>query len=397
MKRVPCLPCAHEPYRWHGLLESARLLRTTMRIDRFLRRQRPMIPSLHIVGTREMGGAERWFVRFLRAMQRAGEPVEALVRTGSDLARHHLSGIPFSEVPMRTVWDPLSRWQTSRYARRSMAPIVQTYMGRATRLTHLPHTAGKIHIARLGGYYKVPQYRHAHAWIGNTQALRDWLVEQGLPRDRVFHIDNFADPPLPRVEAEVTALRNRIHATASDWLILHPARFVWFKGHANLLEAFARLPREVEGRRARLILLGDGGLRAQLQAQANQLGIMDRIVWAGWQQEPAAWYHLADMVVFPSLEAEPMGNVVLEAWAYGKPLLATAFRGAREITMHGKDTWVVPCEDPAALAAGMERMMRDADLRTHLVERGMRRIVDDFGEAVIIERYRSLYRRLLGA
>ena len=103
------------------------------------------------------------------------------------------------------------------------------------------------------------------------------------------------------------------------------------------------------------------------------------------------------MVVFPSLEAEPMGNVVLEAWAYGKPLLATAFRGAREITMHGKDTWVVPCEDPAALAAGMERMMRDADLRTHLVERGMRRVVDDFGEAVIIERYRSLYRRLLGA
>ena len=91
-----------------------------------------MIPSLHIVGTREMGGAERWFVRFLRAMQRAGEPVEALVRSDSDLARHHLAGIPFSQVPMRTVWDPISRWQVSRFARRSSGDNTAVALSRLT-------------------------------------------------------------------------------------------------------------------------------------------------------------------------------------------------------------------------------------------------------------------------
>ena len=356
-----------------------------------------MIPSLHIVGTREMGGAERWFVRFLRAMQRVGEPVEALVRSGSDLARHHLDGIPLAQLPMRTVWDPLSRWQVSRYARRSAAPIVQTYMGRATRLTRIPRNSGKVHVARLGGYYRIPQYRHAHAWIGNTRALCDWMMQQGLPVQRVFHIDNFADEALPRDEARIEALRTRIGAQASDWLMLHPARFVWFKGHANLLAAFARLPSEIDGRRPRLILLGDGGLRQQLETQAARLGIAERIVWAGGQQEPAQWFHLADMVVFPSLDAEPMGNVILEAWSYRRPLLTTAFRGAREIALHGNDTWMVPCEDPDALARGMERMMRDASLRTHLIEGGARRAALDFAEATIVDRYRCVYRDLLGA
>ena len=94
-----------------------------------------MIRSLHVIGSREMGGAERFYLRFLRAMQRAGEPVEALVRKDSDLARLHMAGIPAGELPMRTVWDPLSRWEVTRYVRRSKASVVQTYMGRATRLT----------------------------------------------------------------------------------------------------------------------------------------------------------------------------------------------------------------------------------------------------------------------
>jgi glycosyltransferase involved in cell wall biosynthesis len=353
-----------------------------------------MIRSLHVIGSREMGGAERWFARFLRAMQRAGEPVEALVRKGGDLARHHLSGIPTGELPMRTVWDPLSRWEVSGYARRSQASVVQTYMGRATRLTHLKPGAGQVHVARLGGYYKIAQYRHAHAWVGNTRQLCDWLVQQGLPAQRVFHITNFAEPALPRDEARVAELRKELEVRPEDWIMLHPARFVWFKGHATLIDALARLPREVAGRRPRLVLLGEGGLRAQLEAQAQGLGVMDRIVWAGWQQDPAQWFHAADMVVFPSRDDEPLGNVILEAWAYAKPLVVTAFRGAREIARHQQDAWMTPCDDPAALAAGIEALVRDDDLRQRLVSEGSRRAVEDFGEAAIVDRYRELYRLL---
>jgi glycosyltransferase involved in cell wall biosynthesis len=355
-----------------------------------------MIRSLHVIGSREMGGAERWFVRFLKAVQRTGAPVEALVRAGSDLARFHMAGIPTGALPMRSVWDPLSRWEVTRYVRRSQASVVQTYMGRATRLTHLRPGAGQVHVARLGGYYKIPQYRHAHAWVGNTRQLCDWMVAQGLPAARVFHITNFADPAQAADAARVQAIRAEIAVHQDDWIMLHPARFVWFKGHATLLDALARLPREVAGRRPRLVLLGEGSLRGALEAQAQALGIMDRIVWAGWQQEPAQWFHAADMVVFPSRDDEPLGNVILEAWAYAKPLVVTAFRGAREIVHHGQDAWMVPCADPTALAAGIEIVIRDAALRARLAAEGSRRAVEDFGEAAIVTRYRELYAQLTG-
>lgn len=351
--------------------------------------------SLHLIGSAQMGGAERWFVRFLAAMMRQGETVEAGVRRGSELARLHLARIAHHELPFRTVWDPWSRHAVSQLIARSGAPIVQTYMGRATRLTRLPRGRGTVHLSRLGGYYKLDPFRHAHAWIGNTRGLCDWMVQGGLPAARVFHITNFADPARPVADAELAALRARIDARAEDLLIVTAGRLIDVKGHRFLLDALTRLPAEIGGRRLRLIVLGDGDLAAPLAAQARQAGIAERVLWAGWQHDPAPWFHLADLVAFPSRDAETLGNVILEAWAYGKPLLATAFRGAREITRHGEDAWVVPCDDGAALAAGIEHLLRNPALQAEMVANGRRRIEAEFSEAAVISQYRALYAQLL--
>lgn len=144
---------------------------------------RAALPSRHIIGSKGMGGAERWFVRFLRALRRHGEPAEAAVRADGQLARHHLEGIPVHPSPILTVWDPWSRHRLKRLLRTQGAPIVQTYMGRATHLTRLDPGSGQIHIARLGGFYRLGPFRHAHAWIGNTRALCDWLIGHGLPAE----------------------------------------------------------------------------------------------------------------------------------------------------------------------------------------------------------------------
>ncbi len=351
--------------------------------------------SLHILGSKQMGGAERWFARFLPAMIRHGESVEAVVRRDSEIARHHLAGVPTQTLGFRTVWDPLSRHEVQRLVKASDAPIVQTYMGRATRLTRLPRGGGKVHVSRLGGYYKLDPFMHAHAWIGNTLGLCDWMVRGGLPADRVFHITNFADPARAVPEAELSALHRHIGLAEGDWLMVTAGRLIDVKGHRFLVDAMSRLPAELGGRRLRLAILGDGDLREPLEAQARQAGVADRILWAGWQHDPAPWFQLADMVVFPSRDPETLGNVILEAWAYGKPLVCTAFRGAREITRHGDDAWVVPCDDGAALAAGMRHLIEDAGLRQDFIAHGLARIESDFSEAAVIGQYRALYGKLL--
>ncbi|MFM1891366.1 MAG: hypothetical protein RLZ44_443, partial [Pseudomonadota bacterium] len=183
-------------------------------------------------------------------------------------------------------------------------------------------------------------------------------------------------------------------AQPDDLLLLTAGRLIDVKGHRFLIDALARLPAEIGGRRLRLLLLGAGPLLEPLQVQARQQGVTDRIVWLGWQDEPAPWYALADMVVFPSRDAETLGNVILEAWSYGKPLVCSAFRGAREITRHGEDAWVVPCDDGAALADGMARVLGDAALQQALAARGRQRVASDFAEATIIGQYDALYRQL---
>ncbi|AHF05114.1 glycosyl transferase [Marichromatium purpuratum 984] len=352
--------------------------------------------SLQIVASKALGGAERWFIRFAEALAERGAPAELAIRRDSALDGHPLGALACHRLPFLTTWDPYSRHAVSRLIAQRRPEIVQTYMGRATRLTRLSPRGGPIHLARLGGYYKLSPYRHAHGWIGNTRGLCDWMVRQELPADRVHHIYNFADPAVPVAADTVAALRAR-HAIPDDaWVLVTLGRFVPVKGQAHLLAALAALPEHIAGRPLRLVMVGDGPLAEPLHAQARQLGQAQRIVWAGWQRDPRPYLQLADLVVFPSLEAETLGNVILEAWSWERPLVTAEFRGARELTRHGEDAWCVPCADAAALATGIRETLGDATLRAALVARGRERVEREFGRAVIMDQYLALYRRLAG-
>jgi glycosyltransferase involved in cell wall biosynthesis len=294
---------------------------------------------------------------------------------------------------MRTVWDPLSRREVSRLIKQVRPDVVQTYMGRATRLTRLPMGRGPVHIARIGGYYKLDGFRHAHAWIGNTRGICDYLLANRFPGERVYQIYNFFE--LPPQSGEI-ARRADWGIPEAAWVLMTPGRLVPVKGQKYLLQAMSLLPRELAGRPLWLVVLGDGPLGKILQAQTQALGLADRVIWAGWQADPAPFYRLADCIVFPSRDAETFGNVVLEAWGFGKPLATTAFRGAREIVRHGADALMSPCEDTAALAASIRQLCEDPVLAQSLVMNGRQRLTRDFSKPVIMQQYIELYSRLAG-
>ncbi|TCT20085.1 hypothetical protein EDC35_1069 [Thiobaca trueperi] len=350
--------------------------------------------SLQIIASRELGGAERWFIRFSRALAAQGAPAELAIRRASGLDGLDLGSLPVHRLPFRTTWDPFSRLAVARLIRRLRPAIVQTYMGRATRLTHLPERSGAIHLARLGGYYEPGPYRHAHGWIGNTKGLCDWMIRQGLSAERVHHIYNFAEPARP-VASEAVAARRALHGIPDDaWVLMTLGRFVPVKGLSHLIDALSRLPETIAGRPLRLVMAGDGPLAERLRQQARQSDQERRIVWAGWQIDPAPYFQMADLVVFPSLDAETLGNVILEAWSWGRPLVTTRFRGAREIARHGEDAWCVPCEDDRALAQGIAHLLSDESLMKALVARGAERVAQDFSATTIMDQYLELYRQL---
>jgi glycosyltransferase involved in cell wall biosynthesis len=352
--------------------------------------RRAAMKSLHIIGGKSSGGAERFYVRLVNALARRGEDVTACVVDGGAIDRMLDPGIARVHAPMAGVWDLWSRWKIARAARGR--DIAQSYMGRATRLTHLK-PGGPVHIARLGGFYDLKGYRHAHAWVGNTRGICDYLVREGLPSSRVFHIGNFVDAPEPVAPGTLAALRAELGIAPDARIVLGLGRLHPNKGFADLLEAFARLPREIDARPVHLLLVGDGPLAEALRARALRLDLGARISFAGWR-DPSPCYRLAELFVCPSVH-EPLGNVVLEAWAHALPVISTATDGPREFMRDGADGWLVPVSDPARLAERIEAMLSLPDNeRAILGAAGAARIAKEFSEDAIVAAYLALYEAL---
>jgi glycosyltransferase involved in cell wall biosynthesis len=156
------------------------------------------------------------------------------------------------------------------------------------------------------------------------------------------------------------------------------------KAHDVALAALAELPE------AYLWIAGTGPLEAKLKAMATALGIEHRVRFLGWRNDPSALYRAADVCVFPS-RYEPLGNVVIQAWAHGLPVVAAASQGPAALIRDGEDGILVPVDDTASLAIAVRRVLEDRKLRAELVVRGARRVETEFSEAAVVAQWTSLF------
>lgn len=351
---------------------------------------------VHIIGSKTSGGAERFFLRFSRACCEAGHENYAFLRKNTTILSQVAPGIQIETFPMAAVWDVLSMYFIRRRLKRLSPHVVQTYMGRATRLTRLqgalPHA---VHVARLGGYYKLSGYRHADAWVCNTRGLCDYLIKSGFDSRAVYLIPNFVDEPISRDEEVISSLRREFGIPEHALVLLNAGRFMEVKGHRYLLQAFAGLKKEFAGRTPYLLLLGNGPLFEEMQSLAHSFGVSNRVIFAGWQSEPGHFYHMADIVVFPSLEMEALGNVILEAWAYGRPVVASSFAGALELITHGENGLCVPCRNASRLTEALHVLCLNDNLRVMLAQKGRERLKHEFSRERILNEYFQMYSMLL--
>jgi glycosyltransferase involved in cell wall biosynthesis len=113
----------------------------------------------------------------------------------------------------------------------------------------------------------------------------------------------------------------------------------------------------------------------------------------GWRDDPSALYAAADLCLFPS-RYEPLGNVVIQAWAHGLPVIAAASQGPAALIADGKDGLLVPIDDAEALAATARRLIDSPALGAGLAAAGRARVAGEFSEAVVTAQWRDLFARL---
>lgn len=225
-------------------------------------------------------------------------------------------------------------------------------------------------------------WRRASAVVANSGGLAD-LARRFAPDQPVAIIPNGVDAQCFTPAAVAVG-------AAGGLSLLFVGRVVRQKGLDVLFEALASLPPALLAG-VTLRIVGDGPARPDLEAQAQRLGLSERIRFLGWlgRDELPAAYRSADAFVFPSRD-EGMPNVVLEAMAAGLPVVATRIAGNRDLVVDGETGLMLDTDDVPALAAAIARLAGDAPLCRRLGEGGRRRVVDHFSWRAVASAYRDL-------
>lgn len=350
--------------------------------------------SLHVIGGKGLGGVERFCIRLLSALHRHGAPVAAVVVRNGEIDRALPGGIPRFHAPMANLLDLYSRFRIRRAIGAFQPDVVQTYMNRAAALTGTPSGGRPALVARPGGYYKARHYLRYDGVVVTTQDIRRYFLTQGIRPQACHVIPNFVEIP-PTLEASALEARRRSLGIAPrDLAMLGLGRLHPNKGWNDLLDAFARLPHELQSRRLWLLMVGDGPEMQSLTAQARALGIESRVHWLGWQNDPSLYYQLADVFVCASVH-EPFGNVILEAWANRTLLVSTRAEGPGELIEDGVNGLLAPLSDPAGLADVLGQALRlDDGMRSRLIDAGAQEIGRHYSENAIVSAYIALYAAL---
>ncbi len=336
---------------------------------------------LQAIGGGEQGGAEAFFVRLALALERAGVSQRILVRRGRPwVSALRESGLDPLELPFGGWSDFTTKRTFAREVKTFRPHIALTWMNRASRLcpSHVPgHDF--CHVARLGGYYDLKYYRNCDHLVGNTEDIVSYLRNQGWPREKSHYVPNFVS-----VKTRLAVVRKALDTPESAPLLLALGRLHRNKAFDVLLRALAELPQ------AFLWLAGSGPEEGTLRSLAEKLGVASRLRFLGWREDVAALLAAADILVCPS-RIEPLGNVVIEAWAHGTPVVAAAAIGPMNLIESGENGLIVPLEDASAMALSVRTLIDNPALAQRFAAAGRLAYLENFTEEAVVGRYLKLF------
>ena len=209
----------------------------------------------------------------------------------------------------------------------------------------------------------VPFLRRANRICTVSRGIGERIVERfNIPGDRLRTLYN----PMDLGEVD-RALAGGSREEFSIPTVVTMGRLAEQKDHRTLLEAVARVR---EQRRLRLVILGEGALRVELQELARELGIERDVEFRGFLQNPFPTLAAADVFVLSS-RWEGFGNALVEAMATGTACISTRCPfGPGEIIDHDRTGLLVPVGDAPAMAEAIDRLLGDDPLRRRLAEAG---------------------------
>ncbi len=367
----------------------------------------------HVVLSLDFGGLERVVLSLAKASRDFAQDVSLLCleRPGTLAPQLKAMGIPVACVfkPPGLRWDTTNRVQ--EVLRRFRPHVIHThqlpallYAGRAAHREGIPvvHTehnnvASSQSKSWMRWLRTALLWRFA-GWFADRfcAVSKDVLATAGaygtIRRRKLSHVPNGIDTAaFTAVEADRSAVRAALGIAPSAQVIGTIGRLAEVKQQAVLIRAFAKILPAFPA--ARLMLVGDGPLRAELEELAQSVGVASTVIFTGYQPNPERYLAALDIFVLPS-RAEAMPLVIPEAWAAGRPVIASRVGGIPELIEDGKTGFLVESGDVNELAARLQSLLTDPQRARELGRAGRALACAKFDVTTMASTYDLIYREL---
>jgi glycosyltransferase involved in cell wall biosynthesis len=317
--------------------------------------------------------------------------------------RLEAAGVPFFALDKGDGVNLRLPFQLARLFRRERVDLVNAhdigatfYAGPAARLVgiqrvvHTDHSQVLGLTRRLSIFGAVLRYGTARATTVSDH-LRQFLVETlHYPAARVQVIPNGMD--LSVYEKPATDRRAEFGFSADDRVIGAIGRLTEQKGMIHLVRALPALRETHPG--ARLLIVGDGSQRAELETEAARFGMGGRVTLTGNRDDIPDLLRLMDVFALPSLwEGQPL--VLIEAMAAGTPIVATDVGGVSEVLGSGKYGVLIPAADPVALSVALQRILDDPATSRRTAAEARAHAFKNLTHSAMARQYETLFESML--
>ncbi len=366
---------------------------------------------LHLIETGGPGGAERMMVQLAAGLGSEYRSEAALIRDSWLGTALRMRGVPVKMLRHKSqgsFWrlrDVATLRDLVRVIRERRVAILHTHeffmntVGLVASLSTGVPLVATVHgkndyadrLRRRVAYRLVGRF--AGQMIAVSENIRFFLAEQvGIPSDRIRVVPNGVgldeEPPRERLSALRTSLGldqdSKVVGTVGS---LYPV-----KGHTYLMDAIAPVVRRFA--HVVLLIVGRGGLREELEAQARRLGIARHLRFLGHREDVRDLLALCDIFVLPSL-FEGMPLALLEAMAAGVPCVATGVGGIPEVVEDGKTGLLVGPGDSDGLAKGIAALLESRTLANELRGAARDAVARRFSLAGMVRAYQEIYAGLI--
>jgi glycosyltransferase involved in cell wall biosynthesis len=341
------------------------------------------------------------FQGVLGSFKEWGEPNELL-----EMADRQ--GLPSYSIPMRGPFDFRAQFHLNRIISSEGIDIIVTHgykscvmgwwAGRKFRIPVLAYSRGyTAENKKVTFYYWLERQflKRVSGIVAVSAGQERRLREYGIKPKNLWVVHNAISvkhTPFDNAARKYTEVPASLNIPANAKIIVTAGRLSPEKGHRYLIEAIPRI--HSEGNEACFVFAGDGPLTKEIMQHAKDLGVLDQCRFLGFRRDLPEIFSVMDFMVLPSL-SEGLPNVILEAFAASKPVVASNVGGVPELVEDGISGYLIPPGRPELLAKAISKMLSDPAKMEAMGIAGYERVKRDFTFKTQTEKLEAIYYQVL--